>query len=136
MKTVISAIILGLAVTSTPAHAQSAGESEYMNSCAACHGPDGTGGGPMAGYLTGALPDLTQLSASNDGVFPVTKVYATIDGTMEAGPHGSREMPVWGNRYKTRGMDSANPDFRAEEADVYARFRILALTEYLAGLQN
>ena len=74
----------------------------------------------MAGFLTGSLPDLTQLAAGNAGVFPVTKVYSTIDGTMTSGPHGSREMPVWGNRYQTRGADGANPDFRAEEAEVFA----------------
>mgnify|MGYP001818261524 CR=1 FL=1 len=90
----------------------------------------------MAGFLTGSLPDLTGLSAANGGVFPVTKVYSTIDGTMTSGPHGTREMPVWGNRYQARGAAGANPDFQQDEADVFARFRILALTEYLAGLQQ
>lgn len=115
---------------------QSVGEAEYMNSCAACHGADGTGGGPMVGYLMGSIPDLTTLSESNGGVFPVTKVYSTIDGTMISGPHGSREMPVWGQRYALRGGENANPDFRAEEAEVFVRFRVLALTEYLASIQN
>lgn len=136
MRPVISAIFLGFALVPACANAQSAGEPEYINSCAACHGSDGTGGGPMASYLMGSLPDLTQLSAGNGGVFPVTKVYSTIDGTMTSGPHGTREMPVWGNRYQARGAEGANPDFRAEEAEVYARFRILALTEYLAGMQE
>lgn len=136
MKSVISAVFVGLALSASLANAQSVGEAEYMNSCASCHGADGTGGGPMAGFLMGSLPDLTQLAAANDGVFPVTNVYATIDGTMTAGPHGSGEMPVWGNRYKVRGTQSANPDFSTQEADVFARFRILALTEYLASIQN
>lgn len=136
MRIVLTAAILGIASLPASVSAQSVGEAEYMNSCASCHGASGTGDGPMAGFLTGSLPDLTQLSAGNDGVFPVTKVYSTIDGTMVSGPHGSSEMPVWGNRYQTRGAAVANPDFRDEEAEVYVRFRILALTEYLAGIQE
>ncbi len=136
MRRNVIACILALTLAPVAAGAQSVGETEYMNSCASCHGADGKGGGPMAGFLVGSLPDLTQLSAGNDGVFPVTAVYSTIDGTMTTGPHGSREMPVWGNRYKMRGQRGANPDFRDEESDVFVRFRVLALTEYLAGLQE
>ena len=90
----------------------------------------------MVGYLMGSLPDLTKLSEGNGGVFPVTKVFSTIDGTMTSGPHGTREMPVWGQRYTRQGAAGANPDFRADEAEVFTRFRILALTEYLASIQQ
>lgn len=136
MKRTLSAIILGFLLLPAVATAQSIGETEYMNSCASCHGASGTGDGPLAGYLSGSLPDLTQLAANNNGVFPVTMVYSTIDGTMTTGPHGTREMPVWGNRYRVRGEELANPDFNTDEAIVFARFRILALTEYLAGIQQ
>lgn len=131
--------VLAAAVTALPCsalYAQSVGEAEFMNSCASCHGPDGTGGGPMAGFLSGSLPDLSVLAEANGGVFPISRVYSVIDGTQTSGPHGSREMPVWGNRYFVRGAESANPDFRAEQAEVFARFRVLALTEYLATLQK
>lgn len=134
LKSLVATAILALAPAVS--FAQSVGEAEYMNSCAACHGADGTGGGPMVGYLMGSMPDLTLLSKGNDGVFPVTKVFSTIDGTMTTGPHGSREMPVWGQRYARRGAENANPDFRAEEAEVFVRFRLLALTEYLASIQE
>lgn len=117
------------------AQAQSLGETEYMNSCAYCHGIDGTGDGPLAGYLNTALPDLTQLQTQNGGVFPVTRLYESIDGTAELGAHGTREMPAWGLRYMTRGAEGANPDTMAEEAEVFARARILALIEYIASLQ-
>lgn len=136
MRYLISAVVVGVALAPALATAQSVGETEYMNSCATCHGSDGTGGGPLAAFLTTALPDLTQLSAGNEGVFPVTKVFTTIEGTMTSGPHGTREMPIWGNRYRERGAEVANPDFSTQEADVFARFRILALTEYLASIQN
>ncbi|WP_068115329.1 c-type cytochrome [Tropicimonas marinistellae] len=136
MRYLLFALAALAATAATSGLAQSVGEREYMNSCAACHGPGGTGDGPMVGYLTGSIPDLTQLSAANGGVFPVTKVYATIDGTMAAGPHGTSEMPVWGNRYQLMGEKAANPDFAADEAEVFVKFRILALTEFLAGLQE
>lgn len=132
------AMLAGIAVlgASGGAVAQSIGQQEYMNSCAQCHGAGGTGDGPMVGFLMGSMPDLTQLQKENNGVFPVTKVYSTIDGTMTSGPHGSAEMPIWGSRYKMRGMQGANPDFRAEEAETFTRFRILALTEYISTIQE
>ncbi len=135
MKTTL-AIIIAVTITPLAALAQSDGASEYMNSCASCHGADGRGNGPMAGYLNASLPDLTQLATNNGGVFPVTRVYETIEGSTEAGPHGTRNMPIWGNRYKSRSAETANPEFRDTEAEVYARYRILALTEFLAGIQE
>lgn len=134
-KTTVTALVLSV-LFSGPIAAETMGQSEYMSSCAACHGADGKGSGPMVGHLMGSVPDLTQLSSANDGVFPVTKVYSTIDGTMNVGPHGSREMPIWGNRYQARGAAGANPDFAAAEAETFATFRILALTEYLASIQE
>ncbi len=136
MKLLFLAIGAVAILSGQTASAQSVGEAEFLNSCAACHGADGKGAGPMVGYLTGSMPDLAQLSANNGGVFPVTKVYSTIDGTMTSGPHGSREMPVWGQRYQVRGEQGANPDFQASESEVFVKFRILALTEYLASIQE
>lgn len=134
-KTTLTALVL-TAMISGPLAAESMGQSEFMSSCAACHGADGKGNGPMVGHLMGSVPDLTQLSSGNEGVFPITKVYSTIDGTTNIGSHGSREMPIWGNRYKARGAAGANPDFAAAEAETFATFRILALTEYLASIQE
>jgi mono/diheme cytochrome c family protein len=75
------------------------GQAEYMNSCAQCHGAGGKGDGIIAGYLNAAMPDLTQIQKNNDGVFPVTRMYATIEGNLDIGAHGSSEMPAWGLRY-------------------------------------
>jgi hypothetical protein len=90
----------------------------------------------MAGFLMGSLPDLTALAANNGGVFPVTAVYMTLEGPGEAGAHGSSEMPIWGNRFRAVGANYADPDYQEEQAAVYAKFRILALTEFLAGIQE
>lgn len=118
------------------ASVQSTGEARFINSCSACHGADGKGAGPIVGYLTGSMPDLTQLSANNGGAFPITKFYSTIDGTMTSGSHGSREMSVWAQRYLVRGEQGASPDFQASQSEVSVKFRILALTECLSSIQE
>lgn len=118
------------------AQGQELGTMEYLDSCAQCHGASGTGDGPLAGYLNTALPDLTTIQRDNGGVFPVTALYRIIDGTDTSGVHGSSDMPAWGSRFRVRGSMVANPDFVDTEAEVYARFRILALIEYLAAIQQ
>jgi len=44
---------------------------------------------------TTAVPDLTELSKKNDGVFPFMRIYEKIDGTRSMTWHGTRQMPVW-----------------------------------------
>ncbi|OAN70268.1 hypothetical protein A8B78_20940 [Jannaschia sp. EhC01] len=133
----IMGLVVGLAVwLPLAANAQQIGQLEYMDSCAQCHGASGTGDGPLAGYLNVSLPDLTALQSQNGGVFPVTSVYQIIEGPVSSGAHGTSDMPAWGNRFQARGRLVANPDFSTTEAEIYARFRILALIEYLAGIQQ
>lgn len=120
------------------AHAQGVdiGKREFDSSCATCHGVSGKGDGPMAGYLSGRLPDLTALSKRNNGVFPFARVYDTIDGTGPMKGHGSQEMPVWGSRYMEKSTEHY-ADFRAPyDAAAFARGRVLALTEYVHRLQG
>ena len=110
------------------------GEFEYLNSCASCHGADGKGAGPLADLLNTAMPNLTELQSSNGGVFPVSQVYETIDGSADVAAHGAREMPVWGMRYMDRANESA--DLAPAAADAYPRMRILSLIEYLSTIQE
>lgn len=111
------------------------GQFEYMNSCAQCHGVDGKGGGPMASYLSSGLPDLSQIQKNNGGVFPLTEVYNLIDGNSAMGPHGTREMPAWGNRYMVEAEGQLEFDLSVSR-ETYVRTRILALIEHLASLQE
>lgn len=133
-----AAIALGLGMAvSSQATAQSLGEFEYTNSCAVCHGASGKGDGPVTDFLSGAAPsDLTVLQKNNGGVFPVTDVYAVIEGNGDVGLHGTRDMPIWGSRYRYRV--NVDPDFALspEETEAYVRTRILALIEYLSTLQE
>ena len=75
------------------------GEMEYLSSCAACHGLDGNGKGPLSAELKSQPADLTILAKRNDGVFPVNAIYEVIDGRKAIKAHGTREMPIWGFRY-------------------------------------
>ena len=132
--TSLAAVVL---VTASAVCAQdmSLGEFEYNNSCVACHGASGKGDGPVSDFLSGAVvPDLTVLQKSNGGVFPVQAVYDMIEGTEMASAHGTRDMPIWGNRFRQRADD--DPDFPITDSEGYAATRVLALIEFLSGIQE
>ena len=75
------------------------GKAEYQSSCAPCHGKDGKGNGPVSAGLKVPPPDLTVLAKKNNGVFPFNSVYEIIDGRKSVIAHGTRDMPIWGDRY-------------------------------------
>lgn len=126
---------VGLA-SSVQAQEMSLGEFEYQNSCVSCHGVSGKGDGPVTDFLSGAVvPDLTVLQSNNGGVFPVTAVFDTIDGSDTASAHGTRDMPIWGQRFRERASGRNDPDFAILDTEGYARTRTLALIEYLASIQ-
>lgn len=79
------------------------GKQEYTRHCSVCHGEAGQGDGPMRKLLTGEPRNLTLLSHENGGTFPETMIYQIIDGRRLNAFHGSAEMPIWGERYRTSG---------------------------------
>jgi mono/diheme cytochrome c family protein len=100
------------------------GRTEYQSSCAACHGIDGKGSGPVSKELKTPPADLTVLAKNNNGVFPYGMVYQVIDGrNSTVVSHGTREMPIWGYRF---GPPQA---FRFKN-------RILAVIDYLKTIQE
>lgn len=107
------------------------GKSEYDGNCAVCHGATGQGGGPYVELLKRSPPDLRTLAQRNGGVFPLARVYESIAGTGVG--HGSRDMPIWGQRYSVKAAEYY-VDVNYNQ-DVYVRARILALAEYLHRLQ-
>ncbi len=91
-------VLAFLMLTATPVLAEGdpvAGQGMFITFCAACHGADAQGEGPMSGLLTVEPPDLTALAQSNDGVFPVFDVVRQIDGRDPMMAHGG-EMPIFG----------------------------------------
>ena len=100
------------------------GKMEYQSSCAACHGIDAKGNGPVSKELKTRPTDLTVLAKNNNGVFPYDMVYEMIDGRNSTiSSHGTREMPIWGYRF---GPPQA---FRFKN-------RILAVIDYLNRIQE
>jgi len=97
------------------------GQGLYSQYCVSCHGSSAKGDGPAATSLKVPPADLTKISARYKG-FPREKIMDIIDGEKYAIGHGSREMPVWGKK------------FREEQAD-QAKENLSALTRYLESLQ-
>jgi len=108
--------------------------TEFLNSCASCHGKDGKGAGFLTRIFRGVDPgDLTALAANNDGVFPSDRVFDVIDGRGDIEAHGDRKMPVWGDRYMNTEMSRYGPD---ELNELRVRSRILELSNYLQSIQE
>ena len=126
--------VLGL---SQQAHAEEeiVGGTEYLNSCAACHGVGGRGDGPVAEVLNVPPSDLTTLAARHDGTFPFLKVFQIIDGRTMAPGHGEREMPVWGQRYREQAV-AGDTLYERWTAEPIVRSRILELVNYLQAIQD
>ena len=94
MRAIMTSLALAFAAPALAGDAED-GAAHFADYCATCHGPAARGDGPMSALLTVAAPDLTQLSASNDGVFPTDRVVRRIDGTTEVRAHGG-PMPLFG----------------------------------------
>jgi mono/diheme cytochrome c family protein len=75
---------------------QKTGKELYQRLCSGCHGERGEGDGIIGTYFKLQPPNLTLLAQRNGGQFPVDKVRKVVDGREDPGPHGSRQMPVWG----------------------------------------
>src|SRR5450759_3629593 len=69
--------------------------------CAVCHGKEGKGNGPAAASLTKVPADLTRITARNGGTFPEVKIRRYIEGLDEVPAHGTRDMPMWGDLFKS-----------------------------------
>ena len=133
------------AVFGASAHAEDfdAGKAEFQSSCASCHGADARGKGPVSSHLKTSPADLTILAKNNNGVFPTNAVYETIYGSKTIPAHGTREMPIWGERFNPivnlpHYVDSyywqkAGPQ---QSPEVVVRTRILAVIDYLNRIQQ
>lgn len=139
-------IIAGLAAsvaTAAKAEEVDIGKAEFQSSCASCHGADAKGRGPVSGQLKTAPSDLTMLAKNNNGVFPTNAVYETLYGSKSVPAHGTREMPIWGERFNPivnlpHAVDSyywqkAGPQ---QNPEVVVRTRILAVIDYLNRIQQ
>jgi mono/diheme cytochrome c family protein len=129
-------LVLGIGLVSMTAFAtlaDEAGKTEFMNSCASCHGTDGKGSGPVSDALSLIAPDLTGLAAANEGQFPMLEVIQIIDGRSGVRGHGTDAgMPVWGAVYKAPLVGEIGP----YGSEIAVRGRILSLALYLESIQE
>lgn len=94
----------------------------FQNYCAVCHGKEGKGNGPAASALTKAPADLTRIAARNGGTFPDVRVKRYIEGLDEVPAHGTRDMPMWGELFRSLSRDTA-------------QIRVQALSDHLKSMQ-
>ncbi|MEM7641864.1 MAG: cytochrome c [Pseudomonadota bacterium] len=100
--------------------------------CAACHGLDAQGDGPMRDVLAVDVPDLTGLAARAGGTFPHFEVVSKIDGRDPVVSHGSA-MPVWGPVFD--GVEGAFVRTEAGQP-IVTSVPIAALVAWLEGVQD
>ena len=129
----LSAVALTAAVT-TAASAQDklSVPDEYIASCQICHGPQAKGNGPFAKMMTAKPTDLTLLAKKNNGSFPFLRVMQMIDGRTVVDAHGSREMPIWGQRY----VADIGEKFGPYGGETAVRARVLELVYYIQSIQE
>lgn len=108
------------------------GKSEFEGNCASCHGVDGKGSGPVTPWLTKAPPDLTTLAQKNGGILPLDRLYQSVSGEGKTA-HGTREMPVWGQTFRTLAAEQYM-DYPYDPEPI-VRARILAILEYINRIQ-
>ena len=129
MKRALRHTLLLLLLSVVTVHAgEQPGQALYLRYCAACHGRQGRGDGPVAPALGEKPTDLTQLAATHGEEFPLQAVVDAIDGTRTLRAHGVSEMPVWGEVFRP---DSASP-----QQKVVARRKIVPIADYLRSLQG
>jgi mono/diheme cytochrome c family protein len=102
------------------------GQAIYLHYCAACHGPNGEGNGPVARALKTPPTNLRLLSDLYGNPLQEDKVARAIDGRAEVEAHGPREMPVWGERFSAEN--------HGEERKVKETIR--KLVTYLQSIQT
>lgn len=94
----------------------------FQSYCAVCHGKEGKGNGPAASALTKTPADLTRIAARNGGTFPDVRVKRYIEGLDEVPAHGTRDMPMWGELFRSLSRDTA-------------QIRVQALSDHIKSMQ-
>jgi mono/diheme cytochrome c family protein len=107
-----------------------AGELEFQTSCAVCHGVDARGQGIMSKHLSLPAANLRHLAQRHSGKFPFWEVYRVIEGRGVVPGHGSRDMPIWGDRFRADG----GVDGKVAQARVAGR--ILSVVFFLEYIQE
>lgn len=106
--------------------AAATGDYLFRTYCAACHGTNARGDGPLADSMRRRPSNLTEIAKRNKGVFPTEEMLRVIDGREPVKGHGGPDMPVWGDVF-ARSVDGGDP--------AVVQARIKALVAYLESIQ-
>jgi mono/diheme cytochrome c family protein len=96
---VAAAMAVMLAASAVGANDLVQGRVYYVRYCASCHGVNADGRGPMAPVLKAQPSDLRKLGQKYGMPLPAAQIARYIDGRADVEAHGSRDMPVWGERF-------------------------------------
>ena len=130
----ISFLCTGMVSAQEETGTQSIGKMEFQKNCASCHGIGGKGDGPFVEFLRQKPTDLTTLRKKNRGIYPQEKVYEWIRDPKRIRAHGTKEMPIWGQRYSEEIIETYGPDYTGPGSSVPQR--ILELVFYIGTIQK
>lgn len=134
-RTIALAALAATVCCSLPAAAEElsnySGAQLYQRFCAACHGADGHGDGPVASDLRVEVPDLTRIAVRRGGSFPTELIRRIIDGRAGYAAHGARSMPVWGYQFALASAASGAAEKEAQTNQLIDR-----LAAYLQSIQS
>jgi mono/diheme cytochrome c family protein len=123
------ALLAGLALAGTLARPAASevkpdmnGAAVYARLCSACHGPDGSGGGPLADTTKRPVADLSRMAERNGGVFPRERVLTQLNDPRTKRISG---MPPMRLKFRELGTDQARTKM------VFSR-----LADYVGTLQK
>lgn len=122
-------------VWSAAAQAQAApeavdpGREAFQQYCASCHGAKADGKGPLAKELRTAPTDLTRLTERFGSPLHTQRMLERIDGRRMARAHGSRDMPVWGQKL-ARNVP------RGPGTEAHTRGTLLIIIDWIESIQK
>lgn len=125
-----TAAALGACAMPLPEPELPTGRALFMENCAACHGADGRGDGPLAQDLPRPPADLTRLGAAEEP-FPTVHVMSYIDGYFRQDDPG-QVMPEFSGTF-------TGPTLHVDTGDgilTPTPQPLVALSEYLETLQE
>jgi mono/diheme cytochrome c family protein len=134
MRHAVAAVVLIALGGGAAAQEADLGREIYLERCAICHGPEGSGDGIVGELFAKKPADLKLLARTAGGAFPFSEVYQAIDGRRAIAGHGGEsQMPVWGEYFMQSAID--DPRIDPKNARIVTQGRILALTYYLETIQ-
>ncbi len=107
------------------------GRGLYQANCAACHGANGKGDGPMARAMAKAPKDLTLIAVRHNNSFPKAKVMSIIDGYARSDMDGPG-MPEFGVLLEGDEVPFDSGDGRQTPTPR----KLVALLEYIESIQE